>query len=525
MVMSSERAAECLSPCSPHVDLRKWLAEGREKRRFVLRASDGVAHLVEAWRSSASAVTVRKMVGSEFVLSCVPEGGDLRIVAASGACLEVTGYEAATLVGKLAHELLAAQPSRGEIPSPLPICMHSRSSLVCMRHASGAVIPLVKQLHLLEHGCEAVFLDAGELHASFRMQVDSQRIEWANSAFGLLVGRDVVGSPVSSVVLVDSLMGWDFHEQRRVQILPSQIPPFAAMLRRGHDSNCFTVVRIVQHEALLKSKQDTLPVLRSGFLFEVEVCSGGWSRLYRGQKDGVVCAIKAIDKRALRDANCLQLLDSEVRIQRSCKNEFIVSIFEVHETLDETYVAMELMSISLNFMCLMEDGVCERAAIPLLLNILCALEYLHSRFICHMDVSLENALLSRGEPLIAKLCDFGVAVQKTAETFDVVDLTEAVGKPVYAAPELFGDSPHFRGWGSDVWSYGVSVALFLTGQLWFDCRNEVEQNTLAETLARDDKLSPTARDVIVAALQWSEFDRPSCSLLKRMAFFAPLAID
>ncbi len=522
MIISLERARQ-LQPCSPHVVLDAWLASSpeRAKIRCVFRDERGVAHVVEAWRSGA-AVSLRKYAGTEFVLCC---DAALRIVACAGSVAAVTGYEKQLLLGRNAHDLLAAQPSRGEIPAMLAAPAF-KASLVCMRHASGAVVPLVKQLHALpDGGCEAVFLNVGELHASVRVDLNSGRMEWANAAFALLVGKDVLGAALSSVMTVDSVVGWDFHEERIVQVLPAQIPPFNAVLRRGHDSNCFTIRRVVQMAALLESEEERFPLMRCGLLFESKLHVGGWSRVYRGRLGAHACAIKAIDKRALREADCLKLLDSEVRIHRSCQCYFVVQVFEVRETLDETYVAMELMSISLNFMCIMEDGVVERVAVPLLSNLLAALEYLHGRYIVHLDVKLENVLLSREEPKVAKLCDFGVAVEKTAETFDVADLTEVAGTPLYAAPEMFALVTEFRGWGCDVWSFGVCVALFLSGQLWFDAVSEVQHGTLPEALGRGEKLSSKAKQVVTECLRLREEDRPRCAQVRALQFFATHAVD
>ena len=126
---------------------------------------------------------------------------------------------------------------------------------------------------------------------------------------------------------------------------------------------------------------------------------------------------------------------------------------------------------------------------------------------------------------MAKLCDFGVAMQKTAETFNVADLTEVVGTPLYAAPEMFATATEFCGWGCDIWSFGVCVALFLTGQLWFEAVSEAEHGTLAGTLSQEGKLSAKARQVVLECLKLREADRPQCAHVRALPFFSTHAVD
>lgn len=126
---------------------------------------------------------------------------------------------------------------------------------------------------------------------------------------------------------------------------------------------------------------------------------------------------------------------------------------------------------------------------------------------------------------MAKLCDFGVAVQKTRETFDVADLTEVAGTPLYAAPEMFVLVPAFRGWGCDIWSLGVCIALFLSGQLCFDPVSEVEHGTLAGALVQETKLSAKARQVVFECLKLHEVDRPRCADLRALPFFSTHCVD
>lgn len=86
--------------------------------------------------------------------------------------------------------------------------------------------------------------------------------------------------------------------------------------------------------------------------------------------------------------------------------------------------------------------------------------YLHSKRVCHRDLSLENVLLT-GDGIV-KIIDFGVAKRylESNETFQAS--AGFVGKQGYCSPEIHAgktyDARH-----ADVWSLGVILFMLLTG--------------------------------------------------------------
>lgn len=93
----------------------------------------------------------------------------------------------------------------------------------------------------------------------------------------------------------------------------------------------------------------------------------------------------------------------------------------------------------------------------LLLPIAQALQALHTKlYVAHRDIKLENILMAEGMMDLffsfltpsashtipctgqgCKLCDFGLAVQKSEQTWTVSNLTDGAGTVYYAAPEIF----------------------------------------------------------------------------------------
>ncbi len=87
----------------------------------------------------------------------------------------------------------------------------------------------------------------------------------------------------------------------------------------------------------------------------------------------------------------------------------------------------------------------------------CGLAFLHSQGVLHRDVKPENVLVASLSPKanpVAKLVDFGAArlVDRKASE---LDLTRAVGTPIYMAPEVLKHEPYSA--EADVFSFGMTL--------------------------------------------------------------------
>uniref|UniRef100_A0AC34QBL0 Protein kinase C n=1 Tax=Panagrolaimus sp. JU765 TaxID=591449 RepID=A0AC34QBL0_9BILA len=114
----------------------------------------------------------------------------------------------------------------------------------------------------------------------------------------------------------------------------------------------------------------------------------------------------------------------------------IIKLESMFETKDKIFVVMEKMNGDMLEMILSQASgkLDERATKFLIVQILSALKYLHSRGIAHCDLKPENVLLSDLGTKFpqTKLCDFGYA----RFIGDAQFRKTIVGTPAYLAPEV-----------------------------------------------------------------------------------------
>ena len=96
------------------------------------------------------------------------------------------------------------------------------------------------------------------------------------------------------------------------------------------------------------------------------------------------------------------------------------------------------------------------------------LYHLHQHGYAHLDVSLENVLLSQQDGVL-KLCDFGVARQVAPSSPYLAPYPqERPGKLNYMAPEVLAGRDYFDAFKADVFSLGVTVFCMLVGSPPFE---------------------------------------------------------
>lgn len=182
------------------------------------------------------------------------------------------------------------------------------------------------------------------------------------------------------------------------------------------------------------------------------------------------CAVKVIEKHKVDP----ELIEEEYSILNNLDHRNIIKGHGIYHLRDKIHIVMELVDgEELHEILNLCGGISEVDAIPMLHQLLSAVDYLHEKKICHRDIKPENILISDDGTL--KLIDFGFAVN-----FSGTDGTirGGVGTQAYTAPEVLIGMTYDK--SVDMWSVGATAYTLLSGSKPFDYgphQNQSDQPT------------------------------------------------
>lgn len=259
---------------------------------------------------------------------------------------------------------------------------------------------------------------------------------------------------------------------------------------------------------------------KAGYLFQRTLGAGAFGVVKRAkeihsQED---VAVKILLKRALEKSGGLEPIYDELSIMQKLDHPNIVKFKGWFETESKIYIVTQLASGGELFDRIMQDGkFTEEDAVSLIVQILKAVEYLHSQNIIHRDLKPENLLyLDKSKESRIVIADFGIARQ-------LEDDEEVVYKPAgslgYVAPEVFTSDGH--GKPSDIWSIGVITYTLLCGYSPFkaesvdgfldECIQDIQPVKFQKPYW--DEISQEAKDFILKMLDLDPACRPTATEL------------
>ena len=209
------------------------------------------------------------------------------------------------------------------------------------------------------------------------------------------------------------------------------------------------------------------------------LASGGYGDVWEGidtQTQSRI-AVKILRTNAgNNDPSAIARMRQEAEILAAIDHPSIVSVFDFGSSPYGHFLVMEMLDgHAIDQLLTVEGPIDPERAIPLVKQLLSALEVAHSKQIFHRDLKPENIIVVTNPDgtEVAKLVDFGIAkatrLLNDSEEGATLVQTRAggfMGTPRYAAPEQAVGDP--CGPNIDLFALGLVIAEWLTGKMRID---------------------------------------------------------
>ena len=205
------------------------------------------------------------------------------------------------------------------------------------------------------------------------------------------------------------------------------------------------------------------------YRLETLVASGGMASIFRAAdlRDGSLAAIKVPYPQAECDPIYHERFRREIEIGCTLQHPGICKAIPTPDA-SRLYMAMEWLEGRLLRQVLADEtSVSVQRSVVIAVQVLAALDYMHSHGIVHRDLKPENIMLDANDQI--KIMDFGIAASAGSRRLTFGKLSQIMGSPDYISPEQVknrrGDAR------SDLYAVGVILYEMLTGETPFHGSN------------------------------------------------------
>lgn len=194
----------------------------------------------------------------------------------------------------------------------------------------------------------------------------------------------------------------------------------------------------------------------------------------------------------------------EIEIAKILNHDNIVKYYETKEVDEGTiYLLMQHIKGSNleSYMDEYDTGLEEQKAKKLFLQLIQAINFIHSQGIYHRDLKLENLMFDQESEKVY-LIDFGYCALNSEKGSSIFN--DPVGSPLYSCPEKMKNTPYCAQ-SSDIWSLGICLFRLLNGFYPFYPHDTNGIEELSDQVINADvyinpELSPQANDLLINML-------------------------
>ncbi|WED22962.1 protein kinase [Vibrio sp. JC009] len=219
-------------------------------------------------------------------------------------------------------------------------------------------------------------------------------------------------------------------------------------------------------------------------------------KAYDGEINRTV-AIKVLKKNNCLDKEYYNRFLSEAKAAGFLSHPNIVTIYDVGTYEDTPYIVMELIEgKTLGDMLEEKQTFDIKQTLRMMMQLVHALDYAHSKGIVHRDVKPDNIIFMPDGDTV-KLTDFGIAHRDDSTASEKTQAGTLLGTPRYMSPEqALGEKLDGR---SDLFSVGVLLYEMLTGEKAFKSKSMI--TLITQITQQQPELLGKLPDEIPAGLQ------------------------
>ena len=240
------------------------------------------------------------------------------------------------------------------------------------------------------------------------------------------------------------------------------------------------------------------------YRIDAPIAKSGMATIFRATdtRDGRTVALKIPHPDMEADPILSDRFKREAEIGARLRHPNVMEVYG-GDRRSRVYMVMEWCPGRLLRNILNEGRMPQDRAIRIAIEVLKALDYIHSNGVVHRDLKPENIMVDDNDHI--KLIDFGIAGDTASRRLTYANFTAMLGTPDYIAPEQVKGK---RGDGrTDLYSMGVILYEMLTGKLPFSgpsplaAMNDRLLNHPLPPSVADPSVSPQLQEIIYRALE------------------------